>query len=592
MNINKEFHEKIITSSIVALFFSLTFFLFGSSHVFLTNTTEFNFLFSECCYYFILISLLVGLLIAILLLLLRTSVYKKVISLLFILSILLWIQGNILVWNYRLLDGNKINWNIYFVEGLIDSGIWGLFIIIALIKVLFIYKIIRKVSIAFILIQAISLVFTAVKAPESSSFAKYDIDTRFEFTFSPKKNVIILLLDAFQSDVFQEIIDEDNDVRGSFKGFTYFRNALGGFQGTYAAVPLILTGQYYDNSIPMQEFIKNAYSLNSIPKVLKENNFQVDLFPTERRTLYFSEETASNLVKRKGFKHKQGIRDRMLYIYDVTLWRYMPLFIKKYVYTDNNGLFQSFLYRAMGRLPLERYLMNRDVRFINKMATRSAAYSNKYTFKFFHLGALHPPYVLNEQLKYENLPLSRPGYKRQAKGYLVITKKFLNTLNRIGIYDNSMIFVIADHGGEAEIGIKIPENLNTKSSKEWGRTGRPFPLILLKPFNSRGAMTISDAPVSLSDIPKTIFSELGLKGDFIGISMLEVKEYDVRERRYLIYNSVPSSADKGYFPPLEEYIVSGFSWFDKSWYKTGRLFSPPSKNKSTLLWFRYLIKKL
>lgn len=580
MNINKEFHVKIIDSLIVALFFSLTFFLFGPSHVFLTNTTEFNFLFSECCYYFVLISLLVSLPIAALLLFFRVSIYKKIISLLFVLSILLWIQGNVLVWDYGLLDGNKINWNAYFIKGLIDSGIWILFIIIALIRTSFIYKIIRKVSIAFILIQVISLMFTAVQAPEPSSFTKYDIDTRDEFIFSSKKNVIILLLDAFQSDVFQEIIDEDNDVRGTFKGFTYFRNALGGFQGTYAAVPLILTGQYYDNSIPIQEFIKNAYLLNSIPKVLKENDFQVDLFPSsEYRAFYFSEETASNLMKRKGSKHKQSVRDRILYIYDVTLLRYTPLFIKKYIDINSNRFFQTFSYKARIQSPLDRYLINSNVRFINGMETRSTAYSNKYTFKFFHLLALHPPYVLNEQLKYEDLPLSRHGYKRQAKGYLVITKKFLDTLNRIGIYDNSMIFVMGDHGGEAEVGVKIPENLNTKSSKGWRGTGRPFPLILVKPFNSRGEMIISDAPVSLSDIPKTIFSELGLKGDFTGSSMFEVKESDVRERRYLAYNRAPSYIDKGYFSVLEEYIISGFSWFDESWHKTGRLFKSPSKKR-------------
>ena len=39
--------------------------------------------------------------------------------------------------------------------------------------------------------------------------------------------------------------------------------------------------------------------------------------------------------------------------------------------------------------------------------------------------------------------------------------------------------------------------------------GAALPLVLIKNFQSKGPLKISNAPVALSDIPKTVFSILG-----------------------------------------------------------------------------------
>ena len=43
---------------------------------------------------------------------------KKVTALFFAIGLLLWIQGNIMVWNYGLLDGHIIPWGDYFWNGI------------------------------------------------------------------------------------------------------------------------------------------------------------------------------------------------------------------------------------------------------------------------------------------------------------------------------------------------------------------------------------------------------------------------------------------------------------------------------------------
>ena len=213
----------------------------------------------------------------------------------------------------------------------------------------------------------------------------------------------------------------------------------------------------------------------------------------------------------------------------------------------------------------EKSLTLEDVAFINDMMTYSNTVDERYIFKFYGLNSCHDPYLLNEKLEYEEMN-SADAYERQAKASLQITSLFLDELKRLEVFDNSMIFVIADHGirgGDIQ--------------------GSAYPLFLAKKFNGKGQMTVSDAPVSLSDIPKTIFSELGLKGDFIGESIFNLKDLDSRERRFLYYNwNEDWSGD--YLPTMKEYIVSGHVWSSESWRYTGRKFIAGFVERPFLEW--------
>ncbi len=71
--------------------------------------------------------------------------------------------------------------------------------------------------------------------------------------------------------------NEDEKYRDMFDGFTYYRNTVGGFSTTYPSVTLILSGKYYDNSVPIKDFIKNTSLNNSIPVVLKQNGFRTSI---------------------------------------------------------------------------------------------------------------------------------------------------------------------------------------------------------------------------------------------------------------------------------------------------------------------------
>jgi len=97
---------------------------------------------------------------------------------------------------------------------------------------------------------------------------------------------------------------------------------------------------------------------------------------------------------------------------------------------------------------------------------------------------------------------------------------------------------------------------------------------LFKRPGDRGPMLVSDAAVTLGDVPRTVMEALGLTSDFPGTSMFARDILPRRSRRVLFYSPGALRLSDDFFPPLREFNVSGFSWLEESWRQTGRVFRP------------------
>jgi len=571
--------NKIVSSLPVTAFLGFTLFVFGPSYIYFTNVLEFSYTYSQIFRFLALFFLATVIFFTLILSTLKDSLFEKGVSVLFAVSFLLWVQGSVLLWDYGPLDGRLIKWDDFRYYGYIDSVFWLGCLFFALYKAKVVCRFAPKLSIALVLTQAITLLITYHNAPIPSS-KDYVLDSSGKFAFSKQTNVIILVLDSFQTDVFQELINESTKYERDFDGFTYFRNALAGFPRTYVSVPLILTGQFYDNSIPVQEFIKNAYLDNSLPKVLKENDFRVDLFPLVRKSLYYNEQVASNMKKK--LSRKIG-NETSFFLLDLALFRQASHFVKQYIYNNQSWFLSRFFHDKQSRRTVNRdldgceessrgKLTSDDAVFIKEMTCNAHVVDEMDVFKFYHLNGNHRPYILNESFEFERLGDGRNGFKRQAKVMLKLTDLFLRKLKRLGIYDSSMIFIVGDHGvWEEPIGINVEssgkgDNAESSSLPDHVRAAG-LSLFLVKRVNAKGALKISDAPVSLGDISKTIASEVNINNDFPGKSVFDLRENEVRERRFFYYEFDGSDVD--YLRDMQEYNVSGFSWLDESW-RVGR----------------------
>ena len=170
--------------------------------------------------------------------------------------------------------------------------------------------------------------------------------------------------------------------------------------------------------------------------------------------------------------------------------------------------------------------------------------------------------------------------KEVATGVVGLVKIMFDQLKDLGVFQESLIVVAADHGMWTSISkVRIPDDLAlndensvpTSRSQLPERKGTALPLVLVKRPGSSGPLLANDAPVALADIPRTIVSELGYAGEaFPGQSVFEVAVDSPRERKvfFSTFRQNPAYSEP-YRSTMTEFLVSGFSWLDSSWKKTG-----------------------
>ena len=357
----------------------------------------------------------------------------------------------------------------------------------------------------------------------------------------------------------------------------------------------MLTGRYYDNSLPFEAWKKAAYLPGSLPAVLKANGWEVDLYPKVSYSLYYSPDVASNFVR--GMPRAERMLD-LAYIFDLGLFRSVPHYLKRPVYNDQDWFVRRIYLssqrvfkgrdssprvvgRAARRKPWKRrlfstpaYQKSQDVKFVDTMLHDSGPDLDRGAFKFFHLGGPHIPLRLDENLEYVPMEVSRGNYLKAATASLKLMGLFLDRLRRLGIYDDTLVFIVGDHGAgfqgqELHLGPEMPGATAGDALTQPARINA-LPLILVKPFGAAGALRTSDAPVSLSDIPATAFQALGLDVDAPGESMFAVDPHAARERRYLMYSGRDIYS---YYGNMDEYLISGPGWIDTSWRRSGKVFT-------------------
>lgn len=501
----------------------------------------------------------------------NSKISERITAIIFVAGILVWVQGNLLVWNFGILDGSDINWGNFNVYLVLELLIWLLFLGWAFIKYSSIYRFIRTGSIFLFIIQGVTIVISAVQAPTAPDWKELKVTYKDEFSYSKQKNIVVLVLDTFQTDLFQELLNEDQNLKDEFKGFTYFRNAMGGFPTTYASVSLMLTGQYYDNGIPAQQFFENAFkSETSLPKILKDNDYKVELYPISNNTVHLNKDIISNVSDSNVLNNTKGLKG----LYSASFFKYTPIVIKKYIY-DSQSI---------------NKLHSRDLEFVKSAEQSTQAKSDGNIFKFIHLAGVHLPFQLNEKLEETDIQMNRSGYQIQAKAAVEITKKYLESLKTAGVYDQTMIVIVGDHGSfhfgvntQAKNGAIGKDGTDINSAI----VGSGIPLILVKPFGENSDLKVSDAPVTLADIPKTVLKASGIENSIPGSSMFDINENEARLRKFYYYRLIDGDRALQYLPPMEEYQVNGYSWLQQSWNKSFKKFSPGQIIDETPLTYQY-----
>lgn len=548
---NDKHNTTLIDNASYCLLLSFTFFVFGPITLFLTNQDEFWFRLSDVilvCGIGFVICFFLLLLISIILPKRARTVYGL---LLFGFALGLYIENSIISTDYGRLDGTPIDWNSYHTVALWNTVIWMACIIVPAIlsnyKEVFI-NIIKFITLFILGVEFLSLIILWIITPQSE--VKGNLTTDGQFQLSSHNNIIVFVLDAYDSAFFREFYEANPDyIENVFDGFTYYPDTVTGGSRTILGMPYILTGYAYTTETTFQEYIDEAYKQTTLYKELINRNYDIGIYTGSS---YVSSDLKNSIVNYDTSRRKvASYANLAMSLYKLTAFRQSPHVLKRFFWMYS-GEFEKAAYDSEQQNNKIAYTFNDSAFF--SVLEESGITVNKVngSFRLYHLTGMHAPYHLTRTGEYSSRYLSM---EEQERGVLLILDTFFKEMKRNDIYDKSDIIVLADHG---EIGMS--QN----------------PLLLIKRKGIDEHLETDSTPVSYVNLQPTMLSMINAPYEGISIENLTMED---NEKRFFIRESNDNYA--------EEYVVVGYAANVENVSFTGRKFRLFSGNTSGSTGIKY-----
>lgn len=572
-------------------------FFFMPLTLYVGNTSEFAVPFSAAFRIWLPLAVIMAGGLTLVVMLLPGSLSRVYFSLVAALSVLVWLQGNLLVWDYGLLDGHVIDWQAESWRGWLDIGIWlTVLVAVAAFSRRLGPPVIRIAVAIFLLQGALSGYSWAQYNAELAQRPRTADASTLEnvLRFSSQKNVLQIIADGFQSDIFAELMAEEGTgqrLRAALDGFTYFPENMGVFPYTHMSVPAIFTGQIYRNHLPIDEYMDSTIGRKSILSAAMDAGYEVDLVvPKATLADLYRRSPSTNFYPIKGQRHISSTEfeyQTAARLIDLSLFRVTPHFFKKHIYNDQLWLVQSMI---ADRDYLTLHFFSHS-QFLESMAENLSADRPVPVYKVVHVMLSHRPWVATEQCRYagRTLPTARETVKNQARCGLIEIVKLLESMKRLGIYDDATIVLMGDHGAWVPPrGTKVILNPDGKSVDHINPNilSLSVPLLAVKRPGDSGPLKANDAPTWIVDTAATIADVAGLGAQFPGTSVFRLNGEEPRKREFNVYNYRRGEYSGEYLTPIEEFAITGSVVDAASWsyvsthYPGGR--EERSKNKSAL----------
>lgn len=498
-----------------------------------------------------------------------------------VLAAVIYIQQNFLAWNYGILDGQVLDFSRNNLRGFVDIALWGALIT----SVIFARKfILSQASNILIGVGAVTLIMTGANiigyGPVNSPYA---IDERTKFTFSEKENIIVFLFDAYQSDVLLELLESDAQLAEPLEGFTLYENNAAVFAKTYPTIPLFLTGKRYKKEQPLLEFFDTAYD-KSLLEDMQKSGWDIGLYPNLIHypalinAIDINPKIMDNAIG--GVPSKAKV-DTYLQSLDLSLFRAAPHILKPAIFNDGKFLakregLQKLYLSAIGEADIKQPFIyktknrHKAVGFrdlINEHGTLGTA---DPAFRFYHFMIPHAPNRLDAELNLVPHEPSFNAFRDYSIAGLKLMGTYLERLKDIGAYDNATILILSDHGmGTHNRRQYDPQIKSYEEIDPYGlQRSAAKAIFMMKPPGKRGALKLSDRPVSGIDVAPTLAAAAGMP--LFNVEGQDVETIESDKARTRIFNYYTFSTwDSKYLDDFETFNIVGHVRDDASWIRKG-----------------------
>ena len=514
----------IVTPLLLSGAICFMFWIFAPTDIYVANAQEFWFTYLQMIAVTgVAFAVSFAVLSLVLWLLGKTKIANVVCSIVVSVLVYFYIQGNFVPRNYGVLNGDKIDWSSYTGYSTISIVLLVLFAAVAVLLSVFakdkVFTICKFASAMLLFAQVMTTTVLLVQNQETvtKNTDSILVTTNGLNDFSSENNIVVVILDTFDAAYMNDMLDSEYKDRTEdlFEDFTYYPNTVGTYPTTRGALPYILTGVWNENLIPYDEYIESAFKQTDIYDVLSENGYKSHIY-TENS--FFSRDADFENVE-IGHSEVNKKIDFAGVILKMVSFNYFPHQLKQYVYTPASD-FDKF--EASGTYWLYSLYVPEAYRCLNIFEPNISDECNY--FKVFHIDGVHPFYTFDENLEEkDNAELTD-----EILGCYTYLDTLFAMMQEEGIYDNSTIIVMADHG-----------------KNDYAQN----PLFMIKNVNESHDFQVSDAAMSwefLADIYKDLASGTIVDEDYI-------ESFNGAEGRRFLYYTWDGDWDSNYLPGIIEF---------------------------------------
>ena len=514
------------------------------------------------------VALAAGLLLLLPALLLRGAARARWVAVCLVFGLLLWIQGNFLLADYGELDGTEL-------ESLADAGardwelgLWLTAFAAALWAGQRLARVAPFVAGSLLLVQSLAAGGAMLAGGGGSPDVAWAEPPAGLFELSAERNVLHLVLDAFQSDVLLEALAEDDGLARRFDGFTFFADHAGAFPTTAVSMTAMLTGRIFDNREPIGPFRDRALAEHSVLDRFRSAGFRVDAAViAPRLTLGNRPHRVADVFFRIPVPfvgredHRRFVSAQML---ELSLFRHLPHRWKGWIYDGGRWKLQR---RVAGAN--RRYHAASGRAFLEAFGDALRTGAEAPVYKLIHVGLPHLPAVFDAACGALDGPSTEIGaYRDQVRCAIRVLAELLERLEASGVYDETFVVVSADHGvRQAPLAAPGAASIPGFDGPYLGREiGSAMALFLVKPLGARGPLQVSEAPTSMVDLPSTLLAGVGLDpSGYSGVDAMALPPEVPRERHFGYYTWARDDWRQHYFDALHRFVVRGPVSDPRSW---------------------------
>ena len=478
----KKPRSDLIHALILAFSISFMFCFYEPLQIFFTNRIEFDYEFRNIIGWITLLSVMFFLFL-VLFFFLSEKLSKKLFYILFFLMawmfFAMYVQGTILISDLPPTNGAAVDWSLYGKQRLQSFFLYGaVFLACLCLLHFFRKKFWAYAAYGSLFITAVLSVTLAVTCVRTDGMKRSVISPRISTDdlnlVSSTQNFIVLVMDAMDSMTFQKLAETENpEYREYFEDFTYYPDTLAGYPYTRFSLPLILTGEWYENQETFTEFSTRVLKNSRLFSELENKGYSMSLYENEvicedRSFLRFTNisDTRFEIDSPHRF-----MKDELW----MSFYMFMPYQLKPYA--------PDVFERLSHEDSTENLFSWDNIRIHDYFKENDLETTPDRRFIYIHAKGAHLPYEYDRDLN--RIPEEEnPTYIGNVQGTVTLVHEYLRLLKKAGTYDNSAVIIMGDHG----------------YAEDDRSVGRQNPLLMVKGINEHHPFQTSENAVSFSDL--------------------------------------------------------------------------------------------